>query len=333
MGNTTRFYARGGSFTPAQGVWGHNGSSFQPAQKVWAHNGSSWVGVYSVLSVASKSNASNTSSGASSSGTASASNGTMSGSGNIGSLSYSWANVGGDGSISINNAALQTPTFSRNFSGVSPEGSANVSGTWRCTMTDLQTGATVQDTISVSLTWQNTTPAFSGQTDTYPGPASGTASRPTGASTVTIYIIGGGGQGGSGQFMDGDHQYGGGGAQGGGRVVWTGSAASAYTYNAGGARTASSVDGIGTADRGESGYSADGADAPGGSLLGSASGGNVANNTGNAGSNGSGGNGGAGGAGQSVPSVGTYGAGGDGGSSFGGGTDGQQGVVVFVWSP
>jgi len=212
VGNTTRLYGNVSSFALAQGVWGHNGSSFQPAKYVYVHNGSGWVGAYSVLSVTSTTNASGSNSGASSSGSASG-GGSISVSGNIGSLTYFWAYLSGDASILCSNAAAQSPTFSRPFSGVGDGTSSNITGSWRCTVTDGQTGATVAGDISIWLTWQNTTSGggFSPFTSTFDS-GSGNETVPTGSSQLVVTLYGRGGAGGNWPGDGGSAGGGGGGA-------------------------------------------------------------------------------------------------------------------------
>jgi hypothetical protein len=314
MGNTTCVSGNSGAgFALAKGVWGHNGSSFQPAKFVFGHNGSGWICRYSVLS-ASSSGGSHTDSGTSSSGTASVVAGVTGVSGNAGSLSYIWSRL--SGSLIGASANIAQPTWSYAFSGVANgTTSSTVSESFRCTITDGQTGAAATQDITVSLAWQNTIPAFSGSENDVTTLGPGSINPPAGANTVTVYIVAGGGRGGSGQFLDGDHEYGGGGGGSGDIVTWAG-AAQSFSYSVGGTRSNSFVNGIGTASAGVDGGNADGADGAGG----------------NDGTSGSGGIGGAGGGGRSTP-AGTYGAGGNGGNPFEGGHDGQQGVIVFVWSP
>ena len=331
MGNTTKLWGYSGGYGQAQGLWGYSGG-WQPAKAAWVYDAGTWKGIYSVLSVTGTSNVSHGSSGASSSGGDSGSGGVTGVSGNIGSLSYSWSYLSGDGVIVPDNSAAATPTWSRSFSGVANGTSSSASASWRCTITDAQTGATTTADISIGLQWTNTIPAFTFQRNPFPGPTSpgansGICNAPAGANTVRIYIIGGGGQGGSGIFQDGDHLYNGGGAASGARAVWSG-AASNFTYSAGGPRTGSSVSGVASATAGGDGGNAefnafsDGFANPGGNT---ASGGNEANDPGN------GATGITGGSGQSTP-IGNYGTGGDGGAFFEGGHMGQEGIVIFEWS-
>ena len=335
MGNSTVLWGHNGSgFAITKGVWGHDGSSFKPAKFVFGKSaGGSWIPRYSVLS-ASASGGSHTDSGASSSGTASVVAGVNTVSGSYATVSYVWTRLSGS-QISCS-ANIATPTWSCPFTGVANgTTSGTVSESFRVTITDDNTGATTTADITINLAWQNTIPAFSGQTDPFYGPASGTINPPAGANTVRIYIVGGGGDGGSGNFIDTESMYGGGGGASGARAVWFGSAQS-FTYSAGGPRTGSSVSGIASASAGGNGSSAFGTNVghgnPGGNT---ASGGNESNDPGNGGGSGAGGNdgsGGGGGAGQSTP-LGDFGAGGNGGSSGSSGDDGQQGAIVFVWYP
>lgn len=194
MGNTTRFSASLGSgYSAALGVWGRDGSgNAQPAKGIWVYNSGAWVGKYSVIA-ASGSNVSNTSaSGASTSGTATTGTPGLSASGNIGTLSYSWANTGGDGSFTCSNSAIANPTFSRAFTGVSNgTTSSTLTCNWRCTITDGDTGATKTVDITASAAWTNTIPAYGSFTIAaadYGGSGSGfSSSFPwSGSSTASV---------------------------------------------------------------------------------------------------------------------------------------------------
>jgi hypothetical protein len=332
---TTKFSGRlGGTWRTANAVYARLGGTWRHCRYVYVKLNGSWVGVYSTPDVTISGGGSAGMSGASSSGQAYVYAIANLGGTHSGSISYSWANIGGN-AIQCSNAGIANPYFYYDFVGV-PNGTTSgpVSATFRCTITDTLTGAQSYADVTIgNLTWQNTIPAFSGHTDKITSLGGGSVNRPTGANSVTIYAIAYGGQGGGGFNGGGEPSYGGGGGGGGGRMVWSGAASSSYSYMVGNLGQPTSVSGIGTANAGSNGDSASPGGGGGGGLGGSASGGNVANDTGGAGDSSSGDTGGSGGSGQSAPD-GTYGQGSDGGNGFGGG-GGNYGpsVIFFVWSP
>lgn len=181
------------------------------------------------------------------------------------------------------------------------------------------------------------TPPFTPVTNTY-NSGSGSETVPTGATSLTVYCVGAGNNGGSG-FNGGDlDQYGGGGGGGGGTATKTvsissGQWGSSISWAVGAANGGnSSVSGISISlagNGGSNGTSASSGQVGIGGNGGSASGGD-SNVTGDAGSNGdSFGNGGAGGTSSYGSSIGL---GGDGGSAFSGGSNGTNGRVQFVWT-
>src|SRR5690348_15729768 len=141
MGNTTHLRGNA-SAALASLVYGKSGGSTLAAKCVYVKNGGVVKGIYSVLSPSGTSSLSGAGSGASTSGTATTSAGAnVSATGNIGTLSYSWAYLSGDRSITCSSNTSANPTFSRAFSGVSNgTTSSPVSGVWRCTITDGDTG-------------------------------------------------------------------------------------------------------------------------------------------------------------------------------------------------
>ena len=66
--------------------------------------------------------------------------------------SYAWTYVSGDSGITIDNAALQSPTFTSEFLSVGGAGdSESASAVWRCTVTDSESHTAHCD-INVTLT-------------------------------------------------------------------------------------------------------------------------------------------------------------------------------------
>lgn len=325
MSNTTRLFGRGGSsFAAAQLVYGHNGAGWVAAQKVYAHNGSGWYLRYGPLTVSSVTHVSHSSSGASSAGSDSGVAG-ISVSGGSGSYSYSWAYLSGDGSFGCSNSAISNPTFSRSFSGVGNGSTSTVTGSWRCTVTDIQSGATVTGDCSISLAWQNTSSGggFSPVTNDYT--SSGSETVPSGATNLTITIIAGDGSGGFGLTEEpGPVEYHGGNGGSGAQCVIFRSVASgdwggglSFTIDAGG------------------GYGIGGNVSTSGSLMaGSIAMSAYGGSPGGAASSGTHGADGAGGSGSGgTVTSGTTGAGGAGGSGSGVyGEDRTGGFARFAWT-
>lgn len=219
---TTDFKRRsGGSFAAAVTVRRRSGGGWISATKAYRRTGGAWSMVYSMPDLGISGGGAATGSGGSSSGSASVGATAAPGGTNSGSLSYAWNYVSGDGAIAPNNSGIANPTFSRNFTGV-PNGttSSGVSAIWRCILTDTATGAQVYEDRTIGpLAWQNTIPAFSGRTDYIN--SSQSVSTPAGANSLTVYIVGGGAQGGAG-FNDGmGTEFVGGGASGAGQAVKT----------------------------------------------------------------------------------------------------------------
>lgn len=333
-----------GAFSVAALVQKRVSGAWANATFVKRRTGGAWVFVYSTPDVSVSGGGAATNSGASTGGTTSVGGSSTPGGVNSGSLSYSWSYVSGDGAISVNNAALQNPTFSRTFSGV-PNGttSSGVSAVWRCTLTDTITGAQVYADLSIGpLAWQNTIPAFTPHTDTFQNGQSGSIAVPTGASHLQMIAEGGGGVGGA---WDGSNTGGGGG--GGSRVISdytivSGDWGTNLSYVSGGVSggngDASSI--TGTISAGSFNLIAGGGFQAGSALSdgagGNASGGNTANNNGGGGSGGTGGtsaNGSSGGAPGCPGNSGTDPGGGGGGDSCGSGNgSGGYGRVRFIWT-
>lgn len=205
------------------GVWGpwtvsrKLGGTIGPSPHVYEKIAGTWVCIYSVLtsSVNSGAGASAAGSGASTSGTSTTSAVSTGTSGNASGLTYSWAYLSGDGSITCSASTSATPTFSRAFTGVgNGTTSGAITGTWRCTITETSSGATTTADCALSFTWQNTIPAFTAHNDDFQTPGSSTVAVPAGAVQLVIEVWGGGGNGGHGATGSNDHQGGGGSAGG-----------------------------------------------------------------------------------------------------------------------
>lgn len=332
MGNTTKLWGYSSSYALAQAVWGHNGTSWLPAKGLWVYDGNAWRARYSVIASTLNSNIAKTGSGASTSGSVSDVGGVSSVSGNLGSVTYSWAYLSGDGSIAPNNSAAAQPTWARSFSGVANGStSSTVTATWRCTITDAATGANQLRDYSISFAWQNTIPAFSPFTSTY-YTGSGSETVPTGASQLVIEAFGRGGFPGSFDVGSGS---GGGGGGGAGRSVKTiaigsGDWGQSLSWSISGDATISGALSVSmTAQAGGNGDILN----VGGSA-GSASGGD-SNFTGSAGSYPNGGNAASGGgAGGGADADGTAPGGGGGGATFNGSSGGNPGSgrIKFMWT-
>lgn len=348
------------SFADAKGLFVYQGGSwhtlinpyvyqggYQIWKRGWVFQSGSWQPFYSTVTV-SASNVSGSNSGASSSGSVTSNTpGTSTGGNPIGSPTFAWSYVSGDGGISPSSSSAQNPTWSETVGGAACQSSASTSATWHVIATDPSTGAVSSAVnISISLTWNNTTSCFTPHTDTYVAGQSGTAVVPAGATSVTITANGGSGAGGFGDNDGMGTDYGGGGGGSGGWVQQTlslngGDTGTGISFSVGNeGQVCCTLDGgnstvSGSVSGGGIGINAGGAHAgttgvpvgPGGSA-GGASGGdtNIAG--------GAGGNGGANspGTGASPAGSGTS-QGGDGGVGISNpGTDGSGAFISFAWN-
>lgn len=164
-------------------------------------SGGSEIGRYSTPDVNCSGGGANTSSGASSSGTASVQLFATPG-GSYWSLNYSWSYVSGDTGVYLSSTTAQNPVANRDFSGVANgTTSSGVSAVWQCTVTDPETGAETYSQVSIgALAWQNTIPAFGPFTasgggfdgsDFSGGGAGHTITKPWSGQSAPISISGG----------------------------------------------------------------------------------------------------------------------------------------------
>lgn len=319
-----------------QGVVDASGNT-RSCYQAWAYDASGNLRPFlSVLESASASNVSGSSSGPAASGSvATTGNANPSCSNSIGSDTYAWSYISGSGGPTINTSTLQNPTWSN---GSVSDGSPQ-SAVWSCRITDSATGAFIDVQITVTLTWTRT---FTPVVHTYtPGsPGTGSETIPSGASHLTIIVVGGGGSGGSG-FNGTDPGGGGGGGSGGinsiSRAIAPGDWLGTITYVIGSGGV--SISGGGTSTSGTVAAGSVTIGAGGGAVGGNGSGGGGPGGTagspgGNQGGNGSAGHGASGGAGGTGPNGDGQGAGGAGGpaSSSPAPSNGVGGEVIFSWS-
>ncbi len=274
-------------------------------------------------------------------GTVTSNTTSCSGANGTGSYSYAWHIASGSGvSFTAPNSATTAVTGTVNAA-------STLSGTMYCTIKD-STGGTI-NTSTVSWSLQNTSPAFSGQTDLYTTPGSHTETIPTGATTMVVEVWGGGASGGVGEVYSGVPALGGGGGAGGySRSSYNVSGSNGKTISLTVGSAGASVSGIGAVGNAGSSstvssgsYSISTMTGSGGSAGtnigggsgGTASGGTQANTSGGAGAPGShaGGNG-AGGTAVSGNNGSAYGAGGSGGTSPNPSASGGVGAVKFTYT-